>query len=135
MAKKRGIGGLGRLVFGLIGLALAALTIAIWLNYLVSPARAMVQGEKATVTVTRCDGSGLDSTCYARWSGGSGKLDGHAPPGRLRPGPGRPQLRSGALLRQPAPAGLPAEQLAVPVQRLAERVPTRLLARHRLGAK
>src|SRR5438477_7713152 len=82
MAKKRGIGGLGRLVFGLIGLALAALTIAIWLNYLVSPARAMVQGEKATVTVTRCDGSGLDSTCYARWSGGSGKLDGHAPPGR-----------------------------------------------------
>jgi hypothetical protein len=79
---KRGIGGFGRLVFGLIGLGLAVLTIAIWLNYLVSPARAMVEGKKTTVTVTRCDGSGLDSTCYAQWSGGSGKLDGHAQPGR-----------------------------------------------------
>src|SRR5947199_9261403 len=79
---KRGIGVVGRLVFAVAGLALALLTVVIWLNYLVSPARAMVQGEKATVTVTRCDGSGLDSTCYARWSGGSGKLDGHVQPGR-----------------------------------------------------
>ena len=79
---KRGIGGVGRLIFGLIGLGLAVLTIAIWLNYLVNPARAMAQGRKATVTVTRCDGSGLDSTCFAQWSGGSGKLDGRAQPGR-----------------------------------------------------
>ena len=54
----------------------------LWLNYLVLPARAMVQGEKTTVTVTRCDGSGLDRTCYGRWSGGSGKLDGRVQPGR-----------------------------------------------------
>ncbi len=78
---KRGIGGVGRLVFGLIGLVLAVLTIAIWLNYLVYPARAMVQGDKATVTVTRCEGSGLDRTCFAQWPGGSGKLDGQGQPG------------------------------------------------------
>jgi hypothetical protein len=41
----------------------------------------VLQGTKATVTVTRCDGSGLDSTCFAQWSGGSGELDGHATPG------------------------------------------------------
>jgi hypothetical protein len=79
---KRGIGVVGRLMFALFGLALAVLTIILWLNYLVSPARAMVQGHKATVTVTRCDGSGLDSTCYVRWTGGSGRLDGRAEPGR-----------------------------------------------------
>jgi hypothetical protein len=85
MMAKRGIGGIGRLVFGLVGLGLAGLTVAIWLNYLISPARAMAEGVKTNVTVTRCDGSGLDSTCYAQWSGGSGKLDGHAQPGRRVP--------------------------------------------------
>ncbi len=74
---KRKIGSVGRLVFGVLGLGLAVLTLFIWLNYLVNPARAMIQGKKTTVTVTRCEGSGLDRTCFGSWSGGSGKLDGH----------------------------------------------------------
>jgi hypothetical protein len=78
---KRSVGGAGRIVFGVLGLGLATLTIAIWLHYLVNPARAILQGSKATVTVTRCEGSGLDRTCFGRWPGGSGKLDGHPAPG------------------------------------------------------
>jgi hypothetical protein len=75
------MGGIGRLVFGLLGLGLVVLTVVIWLSYLVNPVRAMFQGSKATVTVTRCEGSGLDRTCFGRWSGGSGKVDGHPAPG------------------------------------------------------
>jgi hypothetical protein len=78
---KGGMGGAGRLVFGLLGLGLVVLTITIWLTYLVNPVRAMLQGSKATVTVTRCEGSGLDRTCFGRWSGGSGKVDGRPAPG------------------------------------------------------
>jgi hypothetical protein len=78
---KGGMGGVGRLVFGLLGLGLVVLTISIWLPYLVKPVRAMAQGSKATVTVTRCEGSGLDRTCFGRWSGGSGKVDGRPAPG------------------------------------------------------
>jgi hypothetical protein len=81
MAKRGSIGGIGRLVFGVIGLGLAVLAIVIWLTYLVNPARALAQGDKLTVTVTRCEGSSIDKTCYAQWFGGSGKLDGHADPG------------------------------------------------------
>jgi hypothetical protein len=75
------MGGVGRLVFGLLGLGLVALTVVIWLTYLVKPARAMVQGSRATVTITRCEGSGLDRACFGRWSGGSGKVDGRPAPG------------------------------------------------------
>ena len=78
---KQGMGAAGRLVFGLVGLGLVVLTVTLWLTYLVKPARAMLQGSKATVTVTRCEGSGLHRTCYGRWSGGSGKLDGRPAPG------------------------------------------------------
>ena len=78
---KGGIGGAGRLIFGVLGLALVVLTFTIWLNYLVNPARAMLQGNRTTVTVTRCEGTGLNRTCFGRWAGGSGKLDGHPAPG------------------------------------------------------
>jgi len=82
MAKaKRRIGLPGRVVFGVLGLGLTVLTFAIWLKYLVNPARAAMQGTKTTVTVTRCEGGGLDRTCFASWSGGSGRVDGHPPPG------------------------------------------------------
>jgi hypothetical protein len=76
------MGSAGRLVFVLLGVALGVLTLVIWLNYLVNPGRAMVQGEKRSVTVTRCEGSGLNRTCFGAWSGGSGKLDGHDTPGK-----------------------------------------------------
>jgi hypothetical protein len=76
------IGGIGRTVFLVLGLALGVLTLVIWLNYLVNPARALFQGQERTVTITRCEGSGLDRTCFATWSGGSGKLDGHDTPGK-----------------------------------------------------
>lgn len=76
------MGGAGRLVFVLFGLALGVLTLVLWLNYLINPARAAIQGEKRSVTITRCEGSGLDRTCFATWSGGSGKLDGHDTPGK-----------------------------------------------------
>lgn len=80
-AKKGSAGGIGRLVFLVLGLALGVLTLVIWLNYLVNPARALVQGEKRSVTITRCEGSGVDRTCFGTWSGGSGKVDGHENPG------------------------------------------------------
>jgi len=75
------MGGAGRLIFGLLGLGLVVLAVTIWLTYLVNPVRARLQGSKATVTVTRCEGSGLGRTCYGRWSGGSGKVDGRPAPG------------------------------------------------------
>src|SRR5262249_42285226 len=78
---KQGMGGAGRLVFGLLGLGLIVLTFTIWLTYLVKPMRAVLQGSRTTVTVTRCEGSGLDRTCFGRWSGGSGTLDGRPAPG------------------------------------------------------
>jgi hypothetical protein len=81
MAKKGSVGGIGRIIFLVLGLALGVLTLVIWLNYLVNPARALVQGDKRNVTITRCEGSGVDRTCFGAWSGGSGKVDGHEPPG------------------------------------------------------
>jgi hypothetical protein len=75
-------GGVGRFVFLLIGVALAVLTLFIWLNYLVKPARALFEGQERTITITRCEGSGLDRTCFASWSGGSGEMDGHDTPGK-----------------------------------------------------
>jgi len=51
-----------------IGLVLGILTLVIWLNYLLNPARALFQGEKRIVTVTRCEGSGLNQSCSGTWS-------------------------------------------------------------------
>jgi hypothetical protein len=76
MASRSRIGAAGRVVFLVIGLALGVLTLVIWLNYLVNPARALIQGEKKTVTITSCDGSGLSRSCVGSWPGGSGKVDG-----------------------------------------------------------
>jgi hypothetical protein len=79
------MGGIGRLVFLLVGVALVALMVVFWFNYLVKPGRALVQGEKTTVTVTHCDTTGKRHTCYAAWRGrtpGSGVFAGGAKPGQ-----------------------------------------------------
>jgi hypothetical protein len=84
MAKRR-MGGIGRLVFLLVGVALLVLTALLWLNYLVKPGRALVQGQKTTVTVTHCDTTGKRHECYAAWHGrtpGGGVFTGEAKPGQ-----------------------------------------------------
>ncbi|HSV66485.1 MAG TPA: hypothetical protein VLJ59_11340 [Mycobacteriales bacterium] len=83
MAKK-GLGSGGRLVFLLLGIGLLAVTAVFWLNYLVKPGRAMLNGEKLTVTVTRCEGE-KRASCFAEWGGkvpGSGPLSGEGTPGQ-----------------------------------------------------
>ena len=76
---KRGFGPAGRVFVVALGLLLVAVAGKLLIDWVVAPGRALVQGDKTTVTITRCAGAGDDQTCFASWSGkdpGSGQLVG-----------------------------------------------------------